>query len=201
MRLSDEELREVLTRAEEIQRTSRHGSAWEAEQAAVISAGEELGLSRQAIELALTERFQASPAPPEVGDLVWARSADDKFHVAEVRRLTDRGAVVQFLRGSEHRVMLEEMRPCALVPGLKIVCEWPWWGPYTGTVLSYDAVKQKVKVSDGFSTKAFPISEISLALPKPKPVRDRNRIYAGLLVAGATAGALIGSLLTAWLLP
>jgi hypothetical protein len=42
MRLSDDELREVLERAEEIQRTSRKGDDWNAEVAAadVVSASE-----------------------------------------------------------------------------------------------------------------------------------------------------------------
>ena len=52
MKLSDEELRAVLERAEEIERESRHGSSWNAEVAAVISAGEEVGLSRDAVQRA-----------------------------------------------------------------------------------------------------------------------------------------------------
>ena len=49
MQLSDEELRDVLSRAEEIQRTSRQGPEWAAEVAAVIGAAEGVGLSRQAV--------------------------------------------------------------------------------------------------------------------------------------------------------
>ena len=83
-RLSDDELRDVLARAEEIERTTRRGSAWDAERAAVIGAGEEVGLSRWAIERALAERFNLPASPPVVGSLTWARSADGKFYVAEV---------------------------------------------------------------------------------------------------------------------
>ena len=201
MRLSDDELREVLARAEEIQRTSRHGSAWEAERAAVISAGEDLGLSRESVELALSERFQAAPAPPEVGSLVWARSADDKFYVAEVRSTFEGGALVRFLRGSEHRATLDQIRPCTFLPGERIICHWPWWGPWTCTVLSYDAEKQRVKVSDGWGyTRTFPVREVSLAPPREEHGKSRFRVYATVLGVGASLGALIGAAITAFVL-
>jgi hypothetical protein len=53
MRLTDDELRDVLERAEEIQRTSRGGEEMRAELEAVIGAGEGVGLTRAAVERAL----------------------------------------------------------------------------------------------------------------------------------------------------
>src|SRR5688500_7204241 len=50
MRLTDDELRDVLVRAEQIQSASREGDEWNAELAAVIGAAEEVGLSRRAVE-------------------------------------------------------------------------------------------------------------------------------------------------------
>jgi hypothetical protein len=44
MRLTDDELRDVLARAEEIQRSSRRGDLMQAELQAVIGAAEEVGL-------------------------------------------------------------------------------------------------------------------------------------------------------------
>ena len=134
MRLTDDELRDVLARAEEIQHASRHGPAWNAEVAAVISAAEEVGLSRRAVELALSERLNLPAAPPSVGSLAWARSKDGKFYVAEVLAIVDEGARVRFLGGSEYRLPLDQLRPCAFIPGERIVCNWPWWGPWTCTV-------------------------------------------------------------------
>jgi hypothetical protein len=201
MRLTDTELREVLARAEEIQHSIRYGSAWETERAAVISAGEELGLSRESVELALSERFHAAPAPPEVGSLVWARSADDKFYVAEVRSTNESGALVRFLRGSEHKVSLDQLRPCSFLPGERIICHWPWWGAWTCTVISYDADKQRVKVSDGWGyTRSFPIREVSLAPPREEG-GPRMRVYATLFVVGAGLGAVVGAVLTRLLFP
>ncbi len=198
-RLTDDELRDVLARAEEIERTTRRGSAWEAERAAVIGAGEEVGLSRQAIERALAERLNLPPSPPAVGGLSWARSADGKFYVAEVLSVSDESARVRFLRGSEHQLSLDALRPCAFMPGERVSCQWPMWGPWSCTVISYDAAKQRVKLSDGWGyTRTFPISQIWLAEPDTR--RGRRRLYATLLAAGAAAGAVIGSIITALLL-
>ena len=76
MQLSDDELRDVLTRAEEIQRGSRTADTMQAEIEAVIGAGEAVGLTRPALERALRERLElvaavavtparwCSPSPP-----------------------------------------------------------------------------------------------------------------------------------------
>lgn len=92
MRLTDDELRDVLARAEEIQRASRHDEEMNAELEAVIGAAEEVGLARPAVERALRERLALS-APPAVGTLTFARSTDDKFYVAEVLSISTEGVV------------------------------------------------------------------------------------------------------------
>jgi hypothetical protein len=199
MRLTDSELRDVLARADEIQRASRQGDEWNAELAAVISAAEEVGLSRNAVVRALNERFSISPTPPGVGSLTWAQSADGKFYVAEVLSATEEGARVRFLRGGEHDVAFDRLRQCAFLPGERIVCNWPWWGEYTGTVVAYDPNKQRVKLTDGWSTKTFPVPEVWLPPAKPLSSRGRTRVYATLVGVGAGVGAIIGSIVTALL--
>jgi hypothetical protein len=200
MRLTDEELQDVLARAEEIQRTARHGPEWNSEIAAVISAAEEVGFSRRAVERALSERLNL-PSKPVVGRLTWARSADGKSYVAEVLSVSDDSAHVRFLGGSEHNLTLDQLRPCAFIPGERVVCNWPWWGPWTCTVVTYDAAKKRVKLNDGWGyTRTFAVSEVWLAPDKPKLGSERNRIYATLIGVGAGAGAVIGSILTALLL-
>jgi hypothetical protein len=200
MRLTDEELQDVLSRAEEIQRATRHGPEWNSEVAAVISAAEEVGFSRSAVERALSERLNL-PTRPVVGSLTWARSADGKSYVAEVLSASDDGAQVRFLGGGEHNLTLDQLRPCAFIPGERVVVNWPWWGPWPCKVVAYDASKKRVKLNDGWGyTKMFPISEVWLAPDKAKPLAARKRVYATLLGVGAGAGALIGSLITALLL-
>lgn len=201
MRLTDDELRDVLARAEEIQRASRHGAEMNAELEAVIGAAEEVGLARPAVERALRERLSLPAAPPAVGALTFARSADDKFYAAEVLSVSAEGVRVRFLRGSEHVVTLDQLRPCAFIPGERVVCNWPWWGPWTCTVVGYDAVKQRVKLSDGWDTKTFPIAEVWLAdARKARASGARARVYATLIGAGAGVGALVGSIITALLM-
>lgn len=199
MRLSDDELRDVLTRAEEIQRSSRSVDTMQSEIEAVIGAGEAVGLERSAIERAIRERFEVALAPPTPGSLVFAQSADSKFYVAEVVSVSKDGVLVRFLRGSEHTVAPEQLRPCAFLPGEKVVCNWPWWGPWTCTVISYDAAKQKVKLTDGWGyTKSFPISEVWQS--NRKPWSGRLRIAVTWLSVGIGLGAAVGATLTALLL-
>lgn len=200
MRLTDDELRDVLARAEEID-ASKHGSQARAELEAVIGAAEEVGLSRSAVELALRERLDLPMAPPEPGTLAFAHSADGQFYVAEVVSLVPNGVRVKFLKGSEHVVALDQIRPCSFIPGSKVVVDWPWWGPWNCTVVSYDAAKGKVKVNDGWGyTRTFPIAEVWLA-PAKRPGVDaaKVRLYA-LFGAGAGLGALVASIVTALLM-
>lgn len=201
MRLTDEELRDVLARAEELDHAARQGAEWNAELAALIGAAEEVGLSRRAVERALAERLNLPASPPVVGSLAWARAADGRYYAAEVLAISEESTQVRFLRGSEHRLTPDEVRPCAFIPGERVVCNWPMWGPWTCTVVTYDSVKQRVKLSDGWGyTKSFPVSEVWLAPAKADSRSTRRRVYAMLLGAGAAAGALIGSIITAMVL-
>lgn len=200
MRLTDEEFRDVLARAAEIERTAQAGER-NLEVAAVIEAAEEAGLSRRAVELALRERLNLSATLPAAGTLAWARSADGRSYVAEVISVSEDGARVRFLRGSEHQVALHELRPCAFIPGEKVACFWPMWGSWTCTVVSYDAEKQRVKLNDGWGyTRKFPVSEVWLPPAQAAPGPEGKRIYGKLMMVGAIAGGLIGSILTALLL-
>lgn len=203
MRLTDDELRDVLARAEEIQSASRQGDEMNAELEAVIGAAEEVGLTRPAVERALRERLEISATPPAVGSLAFAKSADDKFYVAKVLSISTDGVRVQFLRGSEHLVSLDQVRPCSFIPGERVVVNWPWWGPWNCTVVAYDAVKQRVKLSDGWGyTRTFPVAEVWRTPPRRGEVARgaRTRVYLTLIGAGAGLGALLGSIVTALLI-
>jgi hypothetical protein len=119
-----------------------------------------------------------------------------------VLAVAEDGARIKFLRGGEHTAPLDEVRPCTFLPGQRLVCHWPWWGEWTCTLVSYDAAKQRVKLSDGWGeTKWFPVAEVWLPRRRPPGARNRARVYATLLGAGAGLGALLGSLVTALLMP
>jgi hypothetical protein len=108
---------------------------------------------------------------------------------------------VRFLRGGERDVAMDELRPCSFLPGQRIVCSWPWWGKWTCTVVRYDAAQRIVTLSDGWGeTHPFPISEVWLPSPRKPATGSKARIYATLIGAGATLGAIIGSAITAMIL-
>ena len=202
MRLTDDELRDVLARAEEIQRATRRGEM-AAELEAVIGAAEEIGLARPAVERALRERLDLSPAPPAPGSLAFAKSADGKYYVAEVLSNSPDRVQVRFLRGGEHLLLPDEVRPCSFIPGERITCDWPWWGPWTCTVVAYDAASRFVEVSDGWgSSETFPIADVWVEPPQKPDVamRARRRVSMMLMGAGAGVGALLGSVVTALLM-
>jgi hypothetical protein len=196
MNIQHDEMRAVLMRASEIQ----NASLANIDREMLLQAAEEVGISRDAVERALNERIKRPAKRPAPGELYFAKSADGKFYVAEVIEALEEGARIRFLKGSEHTVALEDLRPCSFLPGERIICNWPWWGPWTCTVISYDATHRQVAVSDGWSeSRIFPIHEVWIAPPKAGS-SAKTRIYATLIGAGAAAGAAIGSILTMLLL-
>jgi hypothetical protein len=74
-------------------------------------------------------------------------------------------------------------------------------GPWTCTVLSYDADNERIKVTDGWGeTRVFPIADVWLdSARSPEQTSARTKLYITLLGSGVGIGALIGSLLTAFL--
>lgn len=198
MQLTDEQLRDILARAEEIQRATRKREEQNTELSVLLETAAEMGLSRLAVERALRERLDLAlaVAPPAAGERVFARSADGNFYAAEVTTVSADGARVWFLRGGEHWVPLDHLRPFSLIPGEKVVVNWPWWGPWTCTVVGYDPARQRVEVTDGWSNETFPVGEIWLRPPKPRSSRARIFALVGLSVG---VGALLGAIVTALL--
>jgi hypothetical protein len=200
MRLTDDELRDVLARAEELD-ASRHGEPARAELERVIGAAAEVGLSRSAVERALRERLDLPLAPPEPGELAFVQSADGQYYVAEVVSYLPNGVRVKFLSGSEHIAAHDQIRPCSFIPGEKVMVDWPWWGPWECTVMSYDAARGRITANDGWGfTETFPIAEVWRA-PKKRPAAGpaKTRAFA-LFGAGAGLGALLASIVAALLL-
>lgn len=93
MTLTDDDIRAIVARAEALQRL---GDIPGADAEALIRAGEELGISRSAMQRAVRERL-GTRLTPAAGDLVFARSADDRFYAAEVLSPAEDGYRVRFL--------------------------------------------------------------------------------------------------------
>lgn len=189
--LDNDEIRNVLARASEIQDGAEPSHV---DVETLMLAAEEVGISRAAVERALRERMLLPSKPPVVGQLSFARSADDKYYVAEVVSAAPEGFTVRFLRGGQHTVQLDDLRPCSFLPGERVVVNWPWWGPWTCTVLSHDASERRIMVTDGWGeTREFSIRDVWIA-PRRKIGSRRNRLI-GALLAAATAGVGLGAYL------
>lgn len=200
-RLSDDDLRDVLARAEEIQKNSRNVDYMRAEMEAVIGAGEAVGLTRPAMERALRERLELGAiVPPDIGSLVFAESADAKYYVAEVISVQGESVRVRFLRGSQHNVTLDQVRPANFLPGERVVVNWPWWGPWTCTIVSYDAEREKVKLSDGWGeAKSFSIDKVWQT--NRTAWSSKFRIAVTWLSVGVGLGAVLGATLFSRMFP
>jgi len=187
--LTEDEIKGLLARAEEIHLGTSAGE----DSDAVILAAQEAGLPREVVEQALREQFELFPEPPAPGDLVYAKSTDDHLYVAEVTANTDSGIQVRFLKGGESTVHLQHLRPTSFLPGEQLTVHWPWWGWWDVTVLNYDAESSRVRVDDGWGDEMwFPLSDVRLGPPKAKNKRKAIAWrYATLIAASGTVGAVI----------
>lgn len=198
-RLTEEQIRDALSRAEELHLRQALTDGGDPAIESVLSAAEEIGLSREAMMQALRERLDRPMHTPAPGERVFARSADGNFYVADVVEAELGKVRVRFLSGGEDVLTEEALQPCNFVPGAKVVVPWPVWGWYKGDVVSYDAKKGKVLVSDGWNEKRFSISEVRLQPRKEKGSNSRARLYWILISIGAALGGPLGAVIT-WLL-
>ena len=166
-KLTEEDFREVLARAETIQASHASGGLGQEEQA-FAAAAEEAGMSREAVEQALRERLQLPTEPPKPGTRVFARSADDCYYIAKVLEKLPTGAKVKFLRGEEHTVLASDLRTCSLLPGTNIYGFWKDWGWCPVTIVSYDEKADRLTVTDWWGTDTVSAAEVRLQPPRKK---------------------------------
>jgi len=198
-RLSEEQIRQVLSRAEEIHLREAMAECADGEVASILRAAEELGLPREAVRQAVHEQLGIPLVPPKAGEIAYAKSADGHFYVVDVLSCDERTAKVRFIKGGEHTVPITDLRPCSFLPGQKLVAKWPFWGWWPGDVVSYNAGKKRVKVTDGWTEKTFSLGDIRMQPPKAPRQNVHSRAYWFLFSLGALAGGGIGTLIT-WLL-
>jgi hypothetical protein len=149
---------------------------------------------------ALRERPSYSGPALVPGARVFARSNNGKYYVAEVLAAEPGGCRVEFLSGGEHVVSMDELRPCTFLPGDRVTVDWPWWGVYTCTVVSYDAASECVTLTDGWgSEEVFEMDKVWIEPPKDEAKRARTRAY-GLVTIGILVGTALGATLTLFFL-
>lgn len=198
-KLDEQAIREILVRAEEIHLGA--SSEGESEHKALIKAAEEAGLPRDAIEQALRERLESSKLQTAPGEFVFAPSADGKLYVAEVIESNSTKIRVKFLNGSESTVSPESAQAATFLPGTKVYANWPHWGWWNCTVLSYDQPNRLLRLTDGMgSERSFPLTEIRINPPKSQHASSNflqslasnpNIGYVAIAMAIAFVGALV----------
>lgn len=198
-RLSNDEIKDILTRAEEIRTESAGNESLEIK--SFIQSATEAGYDRDAIERAIQERLNPPSLDVKVGDVVFAASGDSHFYAAHVLSVTDSQVDVEFMAGGKASVPRKSVYPLHLTPGTRVVCKWEGFGWWTCTVLNTDLDEMWVRVSDGMgSEETFPIESIRMVKPKPvgaaKAAADALRFK---LIMAASSGGVVGALIT-WLI-
>jgi len=192
--MDHDQIRQLLTRAQEIQHQQLTGDEAETEVDMIVAAAQETGLSREAVMQALRERTNLAERPVEAETLVFALGGGKHFHAAKVRRVEDGLVTVKFLSGAEVTLPRSDIKPFNMIPGQKVSCPWPNWGWWNSTVLSYDDENQKVYVTDGWGdNQTFHISDIRIATESP-PLTARTSqwlIYAAVALTSGGIGALL----------
>lgn len=156
--LSEQEIRDILVRAVEIDLQVLHGDNMASEIQALVAAAEESGLSRDAVLQAVDEKLNVKPRSVLPGERVFAKSADGKFYVAEVLEVTEGSARIRFMKGGEHHTLIQDTQPCAFLPGSRVVCPWPDFGRWTCTVISYETDEATINANDGWGQLiSFPL--------------------------------------------
>lgn len=198
-RLSNEDIKDILTRAEELQVENAGNASLEIK--SFIQSATEAGYDREAIEKAIQERLNPPSLDVKVGDVVFAASGDGHFYAANVRSFTDSQVDVEFLAGGKASIPRKSVYPLHLTPGTRVVCNWEGFGWWTCTVLNSDFEEMWVKVSDGMgSEETFPIESIRMV--KPRPVGAAKAAADALcfkLIMAASTGGIIGALIT-WMI-
>lgn len=188
--LTEEQVREVLTRAEQI----HLGEDLSAD--SILKAAEESGLPREAIEQALRERFEHLEAPPQVGDIVFARSGDGNYYIAKVQKAEGDRVGVEFLAGGRKELRLEDLIAASFTPGQRFTVDWPGWGWAAGRLLSYNAKSQKVTMQGWAEQKTLPLKSIRLDGNRAGSTRGQAM---AIWIGGMISGGVLGAVLT-WLL-
>jgi hypothetical protein len=206
LRLSDEELKETLTRAREITLQSQELASPEAEYEHYLQAAEEVGIAREAVLQALRERLLIPGESFVEGAQVFARSVDGCWYPATVVKVEGPSATVRFANGSEHACAPEELRPMSLVPGRKIQADLKDWGWWDAVVERYEPEKERVHIVHDDWTgekEVVKLHRIRLsdrqATPPSKVEQQKEALWQLRLMrwtlAAGTAGTVLGILL------
>lgn len=198
--LNDEELRDVLARAQEISLEQSYVLR-EDEVAQYVDAAAEAGIPRDATLQALRERLALIHPHLSEGQLVFAKSGDGRFHAARLVKVETNSATVRFVSGGESVLKLDELRAFSLTPGSKLQHYSSLYGSWiTAQVTRFNAEANSVTLSTWGTEETVPLDKVRLPVRHDEADFTDQAYRAGVwLVGGLAGGGAIGALVT-WLL-
>lgn len=193
--LSQEELTEVLRRAQEIETSSHHMHGGLEE---YVAAAEEAGISREATLMALRERLGVPLSLPCEGEMVFAKSGDSHYYIATVTKVEDRLVHCRFMNGSDSKVALGDLREFNLNPGQKLNYQSSgmWWD---AEIVRYNSEARSVTLNMWGSEETVPLERVRIRQPSNIELGKSAGIWlsrAAIFLAGSGAGIILMKLLT-----
>lgn len=182
------ETQEILRRAQEIESQQGVMLKSQADVEQFISAAEEAGLSRDAVLQALRERLRMPAEAFVPGSLVFAESADGRFHVASLTSLDEHTARIRYLNGGDAVCSVSQLRMFSLAPGLRIECLSPSMNMWLSTsVLRFNPDARSVTVNNWGTEETVTLEHIRL------PREGVGRALEAKLWSYALAAGVIGA--------
>lgn len=192
--MEQEKLTEVLKRAQEISDQSSLIFEPHPEIEQYVRAAEEIGISRDATLQALRERLDLPLRAFEAGEMVFARSKDDRYYAAKVLEVDGRRIRLQFLSGSDHECDVTDLRLFSLTPGQKLQYNSPTHQIWvTGRVEGFDRNVQTVRVHWGGVSESLTLDKVRM--PREDSDSKFEVPYWAVAAASALGGGVIGALL------
>jgi preprotein translocase subunit YajC len=197
---SEQELQATLRRAQEIAEAGNEQTVpAEPELETYIRSAEEAGIPREAFILAMQERMQAPLQSVQVGDRVFAPSADEALYVATVTAVDGQAITVKFESGGEHRCSITSLQTMSLMPGRKLEYRDKTWGWTSGKVHKVDADKGRVKIDNDWSVVDVKLHDIRVPRTKTQREQRVSRIVGQTALIAGSLGTALGWLLHMWL--
>lgn len=196
VRLSDEELADVVRRAHEIQSLQGRLDGTRGSIEEYVRAAEETGVPREAMLQALNERFAFLTREIENGQLVFAKSGDGRQYPAKVIAVTGDAVSVRFLNGGEGIVGRHELADANFAPGTDYEYLSPSYMVHMkAPVARYDRDAMTVTFNNWGTEETVPLAKVRTLRPK----KAAGTISPWILTVAVSAGTGILGAIAMWI--
>lgn len=190
-----QDLSSLITRAEEIHedlnRLGRQGDVSE-----LLRAAEETGLNREAVLMALRERLEGKADELKEDDIVFAKSADEKWYPAFVRETKGTTVRVQFATGAETPISMADIKPLTLLPGLSVEAQMSFYGWQKCEIVRFNPHTRSVTINYWGTEDVVPLERVRLPSEKKITFDKALATKAGFAVMWLASGGVLGAIIT-----